>query len=269
METADLVPSTEHDQVTVASLDNSTDALVRCIKEQAQKQGTSVTHRSLAASDGDELKDWPASSRLIVVGELEATGSVKPVLEKAERMLAEVKSVLRVTRRGWAHPRRSNFDDVLSRQSARHGFKVVSMDFEDCCQQQDVMAREILRREAILPQLRDCQSRQHNNRWLIPRLLPDQRLIENWERLQETEHGISSVRLGEAGPLRLSAKGDGTLGKLGFEKNTALDGAMSPRQLEISVKAVGMSMVVSKTTPNGVRYGVYVADQYSTRCRIF
>lgn len=114
------------------------------------------------------------------------------------------------------------------------------------------MAREILHRERILPHLQDTRYRQHKGRWLIPRLLPDQQLTEDWERLQGTSDIISSVELGEAGPLKLSAKGDGTLNKLVFEENTAVGSVLLSGHVEIRIKAVGVNMIVSIDTPQQV-----------------
>lgn len=257
VEAADQVAGTENRRLAVVSLSDDAEPLALRIRDQAREQGISVVHRCLAASDGDKVTGWPGSDRLIVVGDPDLAGttdSAESVLAQAAWVLSQASGVVAVRRRttmdleAETQPGRLTIDELVSQQSSRPGVKAITMEFEARDQHPDEMAREILRRAALLPQLRDNQFRQHGSRWLIPRLLPDQGLQQNWDRLQETDDRVSSVKLAGAGPLQLSAKGDGTLGKLGFETSPAADGTMPPGHVEVDVKAVGMSMVVSLST---------------------
>ncbi|KAL7929711.1 acyl transferase domain-containing protein [Trichoderma chlorosporum] len=242
----------EDQQITIVSFDKPTD-LAKCIEDGAQRQGASVAHRSLNLSKGHyETRVGQKAGRLIVLVDLEqvvdaGAEDVDRILrEMAVPLLEEATSLLWVTQKslmGGDQPARSYLHERMVQYGTDAGLKVASMDFEAAAERGEAMAKEILRRESLLLRLEDTEFRQLEGRWLVPRLLPDRRLAQDLAQSQGLDRTTLSTLLGQSGRLQLSAKSDGSLDTLAFEKNMNVDGAIPSGYLEIQVKAIGVNMM--------------------------
>ncbi|RYP40773.1 hypothetical protein DL767_001419 [Monosporascus sp. MG133] len=248
-------PSNQEDHteehITVVSWDKPT-ALANFIEDQARRQGASVTHKSLMFLEGHETEVGMNASRLIFLAGLDQavdTGTEDSdlvIISRAAPMLQQAESLLWVTQKDLmrgSQLTKSPLHERVAWCATSAGLKVASMDFEATANRDEAMAKEILRRQSLLPRLEDTEFRQLEGRWLIPRFLPDQQLTQAFAGLQGLGKTTSRTVLGRSGPLRLSTKGDGSLNTLVFEKNTDVDGAIPLGYLEIKVKATGMNMI--------------------------
>lgn len=240
--------------ITIVSWDEPS-ALARCIQVQARKQGAFVTQRPLIRSEGHETNAELNASRLIFLTELEdppetCVECLDLVLtNRVSSLIQHAKSLLWVVQNdciGRNRPApRLRLRERVVQDSPGVGLQMATMYFEAAADRNEAMAQEVLRREYLLPRSEDTEFHQFEGRWLIPRLLPDQRLTQDFARLPELDNEIEPVILKESGPLHLSTRYDGSLDALAFEKCTAMDGAILPGYLEVEVKAVGMNMTVS------------------------
>ncbi|KAI0403571.1 polyketide synthase [Xylaria palmicola] len=238
--------------IMIVSRDKPT-ALANLIEDLARRQGASVIHKSLMSLGENETEVEMSASRLIFLAGLDQAADTgaedvddPTITNRVALILQQADSLLWVTQRGLMRGDQtagSRLHERVAQCAARAGVQVASMDFEAVVNRDEAMAGEILRRQALLPRSEDTEFRQLEGRWLIPRLLPDQRLTQAFAGAQGLGATTSRTVLGESGPLRLSTKGDGSLDALAFEKNTDVDGALPPGHLEIKVRAAGMNMI--------------------------
>ncbi|KAF5679435.1 polyketide synthase [Fusarium heterosporum] len=241
-------PETGDRTVTLVHL-NKVTPIAQEIEAAAQEQGLSIVHRPLVQTETDSSSAWNGTSRVIVIAELEKL--IWPTIEEPaylefQKMVREVSSILWVTQGGLMegqHPEAAIVNGFLQCLDLKPELTARSMDFELSAPRDLKMAREIIRRESIMHVSKDMQFRQQNGRWLVPRLLPDQRLIDDFSRSQGDDVTVEHKPLKDLGPLQVSTTDAGRLSALVFKPDETLSGSLEPGYVEVQVKAYGMNYV--------------------------
>nr|ALQ32770.1 putative polyketide synthase [Fusarium aywerte] len=246
---ADEKPEARDRTITLVHLEKVT-AIAREIEAAAKQQGLSVVHRPLVQTiEVDSSAAWNDNSRVIVIAELEEflwPTIQEPAYLEFQKMVREVSSILWVTQGGLMegqYPEAAIVNGFLQCLDLRPDLLARSMDFALETPRDLEMAQEIIRRESIMHVSKDMQFRQHNGRWLIPRLLPDQRLIDDFSRSQGDDVAVEHKRLKDLGPLQVSTTDAGRLSALVFKPDEQLSGALDSGYVEVQIKAYGMNYV--------------------------
>ncbi|KAK0613233.1 polyketide synthase [Immersiella caudata] len=223
------------------------------IEQAAKEQGLSVIHRPLVQRDSAgvpvNIPSWDGTSRVIVIAELERliwSTIEEPEYLEFQKMAREASSILWVTQGGLMagqYPEAAIVNGFFQCLDLKPDLTARSMDFELSTPHGSDMAREIIRREGIMHKSKDMQFRQHEGRWLIPRLLPDQRLVDDFARAQGDDISTLEKPLRELGPLQVSTTDAGRLSALVFKPDETKRGSLAPGHVEVQVKAYGMNYV--------------------------
>ncbi|KAF5966955.1 polyketide synthase [Fusarium coicis] len=245
---AEAKPEDRDQTITLVHLEKVT-PIAREIENAAKQRGLSVYHRRLVQHAEPGSSAWDGTSRVIVIAELEEL--IWPTIEEPaylefQKMVREVSSILWVTQGGLMegqHPEAAIVNGFLQCLDLKPDLTARSMDFELSAPRDLKMAREIIRRESIMHVSKDMQFRQHNGRWLIPRLLPDQRLTHDFSRSQGDDVSIVQKPLKDLGPIQVTTTDAGRLSALVFKPDEELSGALEPGYVEVQVKAYGMNYV--------------------------
>lgn len=246
---AEAKPEVRDQTITLVHLEKVT-PIAREIENAAKQQGLTVYHRPLVQHDEPGSSAWDGTSRVIVIAELEKL--IWPTIEEPaylefQKMVREVSSILWVTQGGLMegqHPEAAIINGFLQCLDLKPDLTARSMDFELSTPRGLKMAREIIRRESIMHVSKDMQFRQHNGRWLVPRLLPDQRLTDDFSRSQGDDVSIVQKPLKDLGPLQVTTTDAGRLSALVFKPDEELTGALQSGYVEVQIKAYGMNYVV-------------------------
>jgi len=221
------------------------------IENLAAKRGIAVQHRPLVNQEWSALPEWTGTGRIIVIAELERP-IWKTIDEQSfiefQKMMRNAESILWVTQGGLMageNPEAALINGFFQCLDINPQMLVASMDFETSAVEDEEMADQILHRESKMPNSRDKQFRQHNGRWLISRLLPDERLISDYSRSQGIDQSTLMVPLKDLGPVKISTTDAGRLSALVFLPDERFEDPLKIGEVEIQVKAVGMNMVVS------------------------
>lgn len=222
------------------------------VETLAKERGYSVNHRSFVEDRSTSSAEWEGSGRIIVLAELERPlwKTIEPsTWLEFQRMTQKADSILWVTQGGLVagnEPEASIVNGFLQCLDINPRVRAASMDFEMSSLRDRSMAEQILHYEHILPNGMDKQYRQHEGRWLISRLLPDQRLIEDFARSHGKDRSAINAPLTDLGPIRIATTDPGRLSALVFRPDKTLHGPLEPDHIEIKVRAVGMNMTVIK-----------------------
>ena len=221
------------------------------IEKLARDRGLSVKHRSLVEANSTSSSDWEGTGRVIVLAELERP--IWKTIEEAawlefQKMMRTSESILWVTQGGLmagADPEAALVNGFFQCLDINPQMRVASIDFEKSSPRDESMASQILHYENILPTVKDKQYRQHEGKWLISRLVPDERLINDFARSEGTDQSTVMTPLKELRPVRISTTDARRLSALVFRPDESLEGPLKLGHVEIKIKAVGMNMVVS------------------------
>ncbi|KAI2092193.1 hypothetical protein LOZ63_002180 [Ophidiomyces ophidiicola] len=219
------------------------------IEKLAIEQGLSVQHRRLVAEGLEKSEEWEGSGRIIVLAELERyiwSKIADQEWTEFQKMMRTAESILWVTQGGLMagdEPEASLINGFFQCLDINPQMRVASMDFEKKAARDENMAWEILYRESLLPKEIDKQFRQQNGKWLVSRLLPDERLVEDFGRSQGIDQNAVATPLKELGPVQIGTTDPGRLTALVFRPDTSLRESLKAGYVEVEVKAVGMNMV--------------------------
>lgn len=226
----------------------------RHIEQLARSRGLSVKHRALVEPGLTDAAEWDDAGRVIVLAELEKLiwkDIEGPAWLEFQKLMRAADSILWVTQGGLmagVEPEAALVNGFFQCLDINPQMQVASMDFEKSSLRDEYMAAQILHYEDNLPEGRDKQYRQHEGRWLISRLVPDERLINDFARSEGTDQSPVLTPLKELGPVRISTTDAGRLSALVFRPDDALKGPLKPGYIEVKVKAIGMNMVVCNLT---------------------
>ncbi|KAG9230876.1 polyketide synthase [Amylocarpus encephaloides] len=243
----EIPPPARENTITLVHLTEPREISHR-IERLASQSGISVQHRPLVNRIWVEEPDWKGTGRIIVVAELEHD-------EDGREYFVGHKG----WNDGWRKFRGGLDNGFFQCLDINPQMKVASMDFEQTALEDEEMAEQILHRESKMPDSRDKQFRQHEGRWLISRLLPDQRLIDDFARSEKIDQSSVLVPLRELDPVKLSTTDAGRLSALVFLPDEGFEEPLKTGDVEIQVKAVGMNMVELSALTGG-----YDTDDLST-----
>jgi NADPH:quinone reductase-like Zn-dependent oxidoreductase/NAD(P)-dependent dehydrogenase (short-subunit alcohol dehydrogenase family) len=220
------------------------------LEKLVRAEGLSIQQRALVEHEFSESSEWVGSRRIIVLAELERY--IWPTVTNEEwtefqKMMRQADSILWVTQGGLMageEPEAALINGFFQCLDINPRMLVASMDFEKSSPRDEDMTRQILYREKLLPQEIDKQFRQHGGKWLISRLLPDQRLISEFNKSELIDQTATETPLKELKPVQISTTDPGRLSALVFRPDhQLLEAPLKPGEVQVEVKAVGMNMV--------------------------
>ncbi|KAF5865927.1 hypothetical protein ETB97_001503 [Aspergillus alliaceus] len=235
--------------ITLVHLGNP-GAIAQHLTNLAWAEGLAVHQRALVQSGCEATADWIGSKRIIVLAELERY--IWPTVTEAEwtefqKMMQAAESILWVTQGGLMageDPEAALVNGFFQCLDINPNIRAASMDFEKSNPQDRAMARDILHRERMLPSETDKQFRQHQGKWVIPRLVPDQRLNNDFNLVNHLDQRPSKVPMKDIGPVRIGTTDAGRLSALVFRPDhEVLNLPLNAHEIQVDVRAVGMNMV--------------------------
>lgn len=236
--------------ITIVHLGQSSD-LAGHLMELAWDQGLAVHQRALVQPGCQASQDWIGSKRIIVLAELERyiwPSVTEDEWNEFQKMMQAAESILWVTQGGLMSgedPQASLVNGFFQCLDINPNIRAASMDFEKSSSRDRDMAWDILHREKLLPTEADKQFRQHQGKWVIPRLVPDERLNNDFNRVYHIDQTTRETPLKEAGPVRVGTTDAGRLSALVFRPDhQIIDTTLGPDEVQVDIKAVGMNMVV-------------------------
>ncbi|KAE8154714.1 hypothetical protein BDV25DRAFT_135634 [Aspergillus avenaceus] len=209
-----------------------------------------VHQRTLVRLGCQATGDWIGSKRIIVLAELERY--IWPTITEAEwtefqKMMRAAESILWVTQGGLMageDPHASLVNGFFQCLDINPNIRAASMDFEKSSPHDHNMACAILHRERMLPTEADKQFRQYRGKWVIPRLVPDQRLNKDFNQAYHLDQRSSETPLKDIGPFRIGTTDPGRLSALVFRPDhRILESPLNAYEVQVDVRAVGMNMV--------------------------
>ncbi|PGH13223.1 hypothetical protein AJ79_03781 [Helicocarpus griseus UAMH5409] len=220
------------------------------LMKMAWADGLAVHQRALVEPGSQLCSKWIGSKRIIVMAELER--HIWPTVTDEEwaefqKMMQTAESILWVTQGGLMageYPQASLVNGFFQCLDINPNIRVATMDFEKSSPRDQDMARDIFHREKLLPYESDKQFRQHQGKWVIPRLLPDQRLNDDFNKVQHLDQTATETALNETGPVKIGTTDAGRLSALVFRPDHQVTStALGSTEVQVEVSAVGMNMV--------------------------
>nr|POE79798.1 compactin diketide synthase mokb [Quercus suber] len=249
-ECSSCAPTTPREQSIALVCWEKPTAFSTHLEKVAREMGLSVEHRSFLDEGYKTCLDWTGSTRIIVIAELEKDfwhDVAEPAYGTLQKMTRTARSILWVTQGGLMkgkHPEASFVNCFFQSLDSDAALAAASMDFETSTVRDESMARQILYRElSLLRNRKEKQFRQCDGKWLVPRLVPENRLNNDFARAQGIDTSTAAVPLKDIGPVEISTTDPGRLTALHFRDDPTLSGPLPSRQVDVQVKAVGMNIM--------------------------